>query len=164
MSAPHSPHPCVASRPRFGCLEGPTGAYCDLSKYGYLSHDRWIRQLLPSILCIPVCCAQHHARWRASVDRLHIINNLTAKRTPKRTRYCAFDFSKWLMHLVMLSAALLVFSINIDLLSVRVDKLSVHNQYRKRSANPIPVHNYNRSQQSWSVHIYCVHPNSFSEA
>jgi hypothetical protein len=43
------------------------------------------------------------------------------------------------MHLVMLSAALLVFSINIDLLSVRVDKLSVHNQYRKRSANPIPV-------------------------
>jgi hypothetical protein len=24
---------CVVSRPRFGCLEGPTGAYCDLSKY-----------------------------------------------------------------------------------------------------------------------------------
>ena len=55
------------------------------------------------------------------------------------TRYSAFDFSKRLMRLVMLLVALLVFSINIDLLSLRVDKPSLYNQYRKRSANPIPV-------------------------
>jgi hypothetical protein len=48
------------------------------------------------------------------------------------------------MHFVMISAALLVFSINIYLLSVRVDKLSVLNQYRKPSANSISPARYGR--------------------